>query len=640
MQDWFIVVKDGGISNDNLPFVLMVNSLTWLAAYISAWSIFRWHNPWISLIPGGVALLTNISYLDGQPAAAFVCYLFGAILLVMRLHLRKSQSVWRKDGVEYPEFMSLRLLNVTIWLAVALMVGAWVVPLGSQAKFLEGTWDSVQSRFDNTTLDWGRLFTNIKSQRGAPFHTFGPTMPFQGEIDLGRGVDFEVAVDQPGLLKAASYDEYTAEGWKRGDRREVQINPGELSELPASEYREPVTAEVTIQDYFSSLLSVGTPRGVDVPAEAQVVEGAPDDEIAQLNSTERLEEGESYTTTGSIIVAPAEVLRAAGDDYEDWVTQNYLQLPDDLPQRVIDLAAEWTANAATPYDKAAAIRDQLRTYPIDTTIEAPPPGSDGVDYFLFEARAGFFDYHASAMAVLLRTQGVPARIGTGYVLDEYDAAADNFVVRETHSYTWTEVYFPGIGWVEFNPSPEQPLFPSETGTMPGTAGDDPLDGGITPGGQPFPFEIPSQPLPLDPLPEVGTTASADLSGGDGGGFPWMVLWVLAGIAGLAVVVAGGGRLAWERSVRGLDYPSAVWEKTVRLAGWAKLSRSPDDTPREYARYVGDSINERPATVNVAEEYLRARYGRKDLDSTDHASLASDWKRVRNRLVKRIFRIKG
>ena len=69
------------------------------------------------------------------------------------------------------------------------------------------------------------------------------------------------------------------------------------------------------------------------------------------------------------------------------------------------------------YDKAAAIESYLRTFPIDFNLPQTPPGRDSVDYFLFDEQRGYFDYHASAMAVMLRTLGIPARVATGYVLD-------------------------------------------------------------------------------------------------------------------------------------------------------------------------------------------------------------------------------
>src|SRR5205814_7931883 len=126
-------------------------------------------------------------------------------------------------------------------------------------------------------------------------------------------------------------------------------------------------------------------------------------------------------------------------------------------------------------------------------VPAAPPGHDSVDYFLFDAQRGYFDYHASAMAVMLRSLGVPARVASGYVIDplQRDGDTDTFKLTQRQAFAWPEVYFPGIGWVEFNPTPTQPLInrPGAAAAAPpgSRAGandidpEAPIDLGISPG---------------------------------------------------------------------------------------------------------------------------------------------------------------
>ena len=86
-----------------------------------------------------------------------------------------------------------------------------------------------------------------------------------------------------------------------------------------------------------------------------------------------------------------------------------------------DLAARIVAGASTPYQMATRIQDYLRlTYPYSLSVPPPAQGQDVVDYFLFEAQSGFCSYYASAMAVMLRSQGVPARVATGFATGTYD----------------------------------------------------------------------------------------------------------------------------------------------------------------------------------------------------------------------------
>jgi hypothetical protein len=143
MHEWFDIVRAGDISNDNLPFVTLVHGVCFLSAYLAAWSIYRWHNAWIAVLPAGVVLLTNISGLRGQPSGAFVVFLFGAILLVGRIHLQRNQLAWKRQGVEYPDWISLSAAQLTVLMTLGLIIAAWMVPLGSQADAVNGTLDFV-----------------------------------------------------------------------------------------------------------------------------------------------------------------------------------------------------------------------------------------------------------------------------------------------------------------------------------------------------------------------------------------------------------------------------------------------------------------------------------------------------------------
>ena len=86
-------------------------------------------------------------------------------------------------------------------------------------------------------------------------------------------------------------------------------------------------------------------------------------------------------------------------------------------------------------------------------IDPPPFGVDGVDYFLFDSRQGYSEYFGSAMTVLMRSLGIPARMTTGYTSGNPIEGSDLYSVHDHHSHGWSEVYFPGYGWVPFEPTP-------------------------------------------------------------------------------------------------------------------------------------------------------------------------------------------
>ena len=149
--------------------------------------------------------------------------------------------------------------------------------------------------------------------------------------------------------------------------------------------------------------------------------------------------------------APAE-LRAAGRDYPERIAATYLPLPPVDP-RVARLAAQVTNSANNNFDKAAAIENNLRTH-FGYTLELPrAPVKDPIANFLFERKQGHCEYFASAMAVMLRTLGIPSRVVNGFRSDEFNDLTGNYVIRAKNAHSWVEAYFPGYGWQTFDPTP-------------------------------------------------------------------------------------------------------------------------------------------------------------------------------------------
>jgi protein-glutamine gamma-glutamyltransferase len=148
-------------------------------------------------------------------------------------------------------------------------------------------------------------------------------------------------------------------------------------------------------------------------------------------------------------------LRAADTKYLPEIRAKYLQLPE-LDPRIPALAQEITKNAVTPFDKAIRIESYLRdrfSYTLNLTGK---PGDDPLVHFLFETRAGHCEYFASSMAILLRTLGIPTREVNGFLPGEYNDLGGDYIVRASDAHSWVEVYFPGVGWQVFDPTPAAP----------------------------------------------------------------------------------------------------------------------------------------------------------------------------------------
>ncbi len=157
-------------------------------------------------------------------------------------------------------------------------------------------------------------------------------------------------------------------------------------------------------------------------------------------------------------------LRAAGETYPEEISAEYLQLPK-IDPRIVTLANEATAGAITPYDKAVALENYLHSHYGYTLDLSGSPGRDPLPNFLFERRAGHCEYFATAMTVMLRTLGIPARYINGFQTGEYNDVGGDFIVRASDAHSWVEAYFPGHGWITFDPTP--PGSPTQHGWFAG-----------------------------------------------------------------------------------------------------------------------------------------------------------------------------
>ena len=478
MKAWLHIAITGGVSYDDLPFVVSLSLLLWVVSFLAAWYTFRHPKIWRVVIPGILILLTNLYYAPSPLAFYFFLYLMCAFLLLIRFNFLSQQMGWHRRGIRYGEDVELYFLRDGALLALVLLVVAWTFPRTIHGQILSEIWESFETPWHEVQEHWNRLFSlrYHRSKGGAPF--FSLTLELGGPVHLGREPVMLVRATRGRYWRAVVYDTYTGRGWLNTDAHSAVLRPDDPS-LPTPPYRLRLQVSQTfqlLQPGIRRIFAASQPLRIDVPVRAvlnvlswegqaevfgeldsrRIREWGLEVEPSALQSLIPLRKGQRYTVVSSISVANEESLRTAGQDYPAWVTNRYLQLPPGLPSRVRELARELTADHHNPYDKAVAIESYLRTIPYNELISPPPPGRDAVDYFLFDIRQGYCDYYASAMAVLARAVGIPARIASGYTQGRYDPTLRAYQVREEHAHTWVEIYFPHYGWVEFEPTASEP----------------------------------------------------------------------------------------------------------------------------------------------------------------------------------------
>jgi hypothetical protein len=255
----------------------------------------------------------------------------------------------------------------------------------------------------------------------------------------------------------------------------------------------------------------------------------------------------------------------------DFVDQ-YTQLPDDLPQRVVDLAHRITDPQPTTYDKVVAVERWLqRNTRYNLDIPPDPPGVDSVDQFLFVRRQGFCEHIASGMAILLRAVGIPTRLAVGFDSGSHNLLTGYYDVHESDAHAWVEVGYPQIGWIEYDPTHSVPPAAGGFGAS-FLAGELIAKIGrflawITPG----PVEAAGRAIGHGVA--VAAVAVAHV-------------WPVALVVGAVLVFVGLWRRRKRIRARGPTGAAAAFALVSRTFERRGHARSPDRTPREY---VGDLV---------------------------------------------------
>lgn len=180
------------------------------------------------------------------------------------------------------------------------------------------------------------------------------------------------------------------------------------------------------------------------------------DETDSLHDTRYGFSAIQYEVISQVGLPAPSALRSAPESYSRNIRLLYLRLPPKLDPRTRELAEKVTSGAANNYDRAVAISNYFRANFEYTLTPQQVDPSDPLGSFLFKTRKGYCEYFASAMAVMLRTLGIPARLVNGFQTGSYNRFGKDFVVRARDAHSWVEAYYPGYGWIPFDPTPPDP----------------------------------------------------------------------------------------------------------------------------------------------------------------------------------------
>ena len=264
---------------------------------------------------------------------------------------------------------------------------------------------------------------------------------------------FVVTADRPAYWRTLALDEFNGEYWGASGR--YKQARGSLPPPPGNPPAKVLRQSVRIQGLEPLWLPAAyAPRSIDAIA-ARV------DPLSLSLSVDRPSLADlSYVVDSEVAIPSADELRAisTADPRE---AEAETRLPGDFPSAIVDEARRLTAAAASRYDKVVAIQDHLRTFDYS---EDPPAGHDeqSMVNFLFRYKKGYCEQFAGTMAAMVRSLGIPARVAVGFTAGTVDPQTGAYAVTTRDGHAWVEVFFPGYGWLQFEPTPSR-HDPTESG---------------------------------------------------------------------------------------------------------------------------------------------------------------------------------
>jgi len=435
-------------------YVVMTVVGLWVCAALGEIATFRWRRPLLATL-GPISLVSFLLIVaQGSLGAALVVVFIVALLTYWALestHRLRSWGRWvgawaNREGD--PDAVTGRVARrMGLGAVAAAIVAPMIVPA-----------------FGSGVLTW-RTPVEGGPDNGAPGSGSGPggggaINPF---VDLQPKlleqtdeVLFTVRAEAPSYWRLISLSDFDGETWTQGDSETEELDDGVVAGPPQG---EPVTDLVQTYD----LTGLEGPFAPAAERPMEVTEGA--DELQADVETQHLEaiNGDVSELSYSVRSAGPDL---AFDDLSDSEVgdlgdrqDEYVELPSDIDDRILDLAERWIdqAGATGDFESLVALQDRFQTSGefVYSDVVAPPEDDDGYLYrFLSETREGYCQQYATAFAVMARMLDYPTRVSVGFLPGGGDPEDDElFTVRGTHAHAWPEVYFEDHGWVTFEPTP-------------------------------------------------------------------------------------------------------------------------------------------------------------------------------------------
>jgi transglutaminase-like putative cysteine protease len=643
VRAWRDIVIDGkSLTNQSGHFLLALEIIVWATAQFSTYAVFGHRRPLSAVIIVGAVLVANMAATVNDQLIYLVIFSLAALFLLIRSHAFDEQATWLRRKIGDPSALgSLYLRGGSVFIAAA-VVGSLALTTTASSRPLAGAWEDVKPWLVEAGLTIQRFLPAGVESRSIGQVGFGDVGRIEGrwtsDGSLAMTVQVQPGEREPFYWRAVTHDVFDLNGWTWSSTQPkvdvpagTDVLAGTADEAPTAGRRE---VSVVIEPAYATRYAMipDSPLTVDRDTELVTIE---DGYFAGLE----IDGTDPYIVTALVPVRGNETgelnenaLRSAGSTYPESIRAHFLAVPPGAigPEgaKLLDLVRRAAPDPTNAYDMAKTFVTLLHTSPFvydDDVRDLACSGMSAVECFATFKR-GYCMYYASTMAILMRQAGFPTRIAQGFLPGDRNLLTGEETVRNNRAHAWVEVYFPGYGWVDFDPTGNGlaqlaplPSGPPQSSTKPSAS-----LGSTAPGDQEGPNNPPR--TPAVPGTPTGRTDNTPV-------FIVIAMLLLVAVGGLAFI-------AWRRGPRGPVTAEGAFSSVSRLASRFGFAPRPTQTAYEYATALGDVLPEvKPELHTVARSKVEVAYGRRTLDSDAAAALREAYRRLRVALLRLLFRRK-
>lgn len=619
-------ITTGVASTGEIVFFFYLAFLCFFLGYFGSWLVYRAHLPWLVALVYCSILLVNMSYVKYDLAYLLIIMAAALLLLIARMQLVKQIMQWTQEGLYtdrvWRRMITRRFMQIASALTVFALLISWLLPVQMQPDGGKVLWDQVDNAVNNIVNGHISLQNPaaVLQPYQAPTNFFGNQLTISGSVRLPVGeVLSYTSTGGPRYLEGFTYNHFDGHTWTTSvassDSHIYVADSALMPDTIRADFPTITTTVNVIQPPESAMHYIygpAQPVSFDLPT---IIYN--DGTAAIWSQASPMTKGEQYQVTSlvppsggpdltGIPLPDANPTLWQSDENYSHLAADYKQIPSDLSPNVGALAKQWTRGATGTYTTLKMLERHLSDQTAFTYSVDNPPIPDNVDVVdvLLRTHSGYCTYYASAMIVMARILGIPTRMVNGFSYGHLDVQRKVWSVDGTDAHSWVQAYFPGYGWISFDPTPG---FSANAAPQP------------HPVTTPVATHLPTTPTPavsisgtktptppaISPRVNKGTTQPGPVIDQK------LLMGLSIGLLVLLLLLVTMALIAswWRNLYANHPFAARLYWRFCRVASWAGFAPKEWQTPYEYSGMLHWHLS-RPSNPlwHLTEIFVRDRWG--------------------------------